>query len=94
MARLAALLVIFLAVFSCFAPCFEARKLLNMEKKKEIPASLADSLLLSALPKGPIPPSGPSKKGHAMIVDQKLFSLHLSRADRILRSVPSPGMGH
>ncbi|KAF8391204.1 hypothetical protein HHK36_023506 [Tetracentron sinense] len=72
---------------------FDARKLLSMEKNKKFP-SLEDSLVLSALPKGTIPPSSPSKKGHAMLVNEKLFTLHLARVDRILRSVPSPGVGH
>lgn len=56
--------------------------------------SLEASLLLSALPKGYVPPSAPSKKGHEMIVNEKLFVLHLASIDRILKSVPSPGVGH
>ncbi|KAF8413711.1 hypothetical protein HHK36_001703 [Tetracentron sinense] len=77
----------------CFVPTLEARKLLSMETKKKA-LSLEDSLFLSALPKGTIPPSSPSKKGHAMIINEKLFALPLASIDRILRSVPSPGIGH
>ncbi|RWR96294.1 putative B-cell lymphoma 6 protein [Cinnamomum micranthum f. kanehirae] len=57
-------------------------------------ASLESSLILSALPKGSVPSSGPSKKVHSTIVDEKLFARHLERMDRILKSVPSPGAGH
>ncbi|KAF8391205.1 hypothetical protein HHK36_023507 [Tetracentron sinense] len=88
MARLTIVLLIFLVVSPCFLPSLDARKLLSMEKKKKFP-SLEDSLVLSALPKGTIPPSSPSKKGHAMLVNEKLFTLHLAGTDRILRSVPN-----
>ncbi|KAF8391206.1 hypothetical protein HHK36_023508 [Tetracentron sinense] len=71
-----------------------ARKLLSTEKKKMKIPSLEESLVLSALPKATIPPSSPSKKGHVMLVNEKLFILHLAGTDRILRSVPSPGVGH
>ncbi|XP_010242152.1 PREDICTED: uncharacterized protein LOC104586566 [Nelumbo nucifera] len=87
-------LVLFLVLFASFAPFLEARKLLKMESKKKVPAALRDSLVLSALPKGAVPPSAPSDKGHSVIVDQKLFSMHLPKADRSLQSVPSPGVGH
>lgn len=57
-------------------------------------ASLESSLILSSLPKGSVPSSGPSKKGHSTIVDEKLFARQLERMDRFLKSVPSPGAGH
>ena len=82
-------------MFSSFFPSLDARKLLETkEEKKSIPAALEASLVLSALPKGTVPPSGPSKKGHDMVVDEKLIARHLAAVDRILRSVPSPGVGH
>ena len=57
------------------------------------------SLVLSALPKGTTKrPSTPSK-GHSSsttttLGDEKLFARHLAALDRILWSVPSPGVGH
>jgi hypothetical protein len=98
MARIStASLLFFLVVFSAFAACLEGRKLLDIakESKKRSVASLGDSLILSALPKGKVPSSTPSKKGHGMVVDEKLVARHLiSISDRSLRSVPSPGVGH
>ena len=97
MASHKALLLILFVVFSSFLPSLDARKLLDMEEdshnKKSIPA-LEASLVLTALPKGTVPASAPSKKGHAMVVDEKLIARHLAVVDRILRSVPSPGVGH
>ncbi|KAK2975170.1 hypothetical protein RJ640_017383 [Escallonia rubra] len=66
----------------------DARKLLNAQDKK------APSLYLVSLPKGKVPASTPSKRGHATTIDQKLIARHLAAIDRILRSVPSPGVGH
>lgn len=95
MARLATLSLILMVVFASFASSSQARKLLvsKDEEEKRVP-SLVDSLFLSALPKGKVPPSSPTKKGHAVVVDQKLIARHLITIDRILQSVPSPGMGH
>lgn len=97
MASCKALLLIFFVVFSSLSPCLDARRLLTMEEdrrgKKSIPA-LQASLVLSSLPKGTVPASAPSKKGHDTVVDEKLIARHLSAIDRILRSVPSPGVGH
>ncbi|XP_059295058.1 precursor of CEP14-like [Lycium ferocissimum] len=78
------ILVLVLASFSSSA---EARKLLKV-------ASLEDRLYLNALPKGNVPASTPSKKGHSYTTDEKLIARHLAAIDRILRSVPSPGVGH
>lgn len=96
MARIsAASLLFFLVVFAAFAACLEGRKLLDAkESKKRSVASLGDSLILSALPKGKVPSSTPTKKGHGMVVDEKLVARHLVSIDRSLRSVPSPGVGH
>ncbi|GFQ06984.1 hypothetical protein PHJA_002842500 [Phtheirospermum japonicum] len=65
----------------------------ELQHKKNVP-SPADSLYMAALPKGTVPASTPSKKGHAATTDQKLIARHLAAIDRILRSVPSPGVGH
>ncbi|KAB1200437.1 hypothetical protein CJ030_MR0G007237 [Morella rubra] len=95
MARLSSVLLIFLAVFAAFASSSEGRKLLDEKQteKRSFP-SLGASLFLSTLPKGNVPSSTPSKKGHAAVVDEKLIARHLISIDRILRSVPSPGIGH
>ncbi|KDO77911.1 hypothetical protein CISIN_1g047704mg [Citrus sinensis] len=76
----------------------EARKLLNTEKidssSKKV-SSLFANLVLSALPKGRVPASSPSRKTHGATLDhEKLFARHLAGIDRILQSVPSPGIGH
>lgn len=68
----------------------EARKVL-------VPYSTSKGLFLSALPKGNVPPSGPSDKGHTSppddseqhMVPEKSLEIH-----RRLGSVPSPGVGH
>ncbi|KAI8010625.1 Precursor of CEP14 [Camellia lanceoleosa] len=86
-------LVFFLLICCACAPSLEARKLLTMENKK-VP-SLEDSLLLSALPTGTIPPpSSPGGKGHSMVINGRVFVLPLPHLDRVLQSVPSPGVGH
>jgi hypothetical protein len=42
-----------------------------------------------------VPSSSPTKKGHAMDVDEKLIERHLISMDQVLMvSVPSPGIGH
>ncbi|KAH0699579.1 hypothetical protein KY284_013794 [Solanum tuberosum] len=70
----------------------EARKLLNSREVKKIPN--LRSLYLNSLPKGRVPASTPSKKGHSYTTDEKLIARHLAAIDRSLRSVPSPGVGH
>ncbi|PIA33895.1 hypothetical protein AQUCO_03900033v1 [Aquilegia coerulea] len=88
-------LILYLAISICFIPSLEARKLLGMEiKVKDMVSSLEGSLVLSSFAKGKVPPSAPSQKGHLMIVNEKLFTMHFASIDRILRSVPSPGVGH
>ncbi|KAK8642037.1 hypothetical protein V6N13_011399 [Hibiscus sabdariffa] len=94
MARFSYLLIILLVISASFVPRMESRRLLNTgESNKNVP-SLFASLMLSALPKGTVPASVPSKKGHATLDNEKLFARHLARIDRILQSVPSPGAGH
>lgn len=92
MARFSVVHLLFITLLVCFVPILEARKLRSMQKK-EVP-SLESTLILNALPKGPSPPSSPSDKGHAMLMNPKLFEIHLARIDRLLQSVPSPGAGH
>ncbi|KAG2684046.1 hypothetical protein I3843_10G059900 [Carya illinoinensis] len=96
MARSSAVLLFFLVVFAALAPCLEGRRLLNVKHiaKRSFPA-LGGSLILTALRKGPVPSSTPSKKGHAVVVDENLIiARHLINIDRSLQSVPSPGVGN
>ncbi|KAK7302980.1 hypothetical protein RJT34_13878 [Clitoria ternatea] len=97
MARLASLLVLFLLLFASMSTCLQGRKLhVGAEKQsnKTEPSS-RNSLFMSSLPKGTVPSSSPSKKGHAAEVDEKLIARHLISTERVLlRSVPSPGAGH
>lgn len=100
MARLSALAFVFIVVFASVVSTLEARKLFDTSehqfKKTAASYYLDGSLFLSALPKGTVPASTPSKKGHAFIVDEKLIARrHLVGNDRrALQSVPSPGVGH
>ncbi|XAR66598.1 hypothetical protein NMG60_11012881 [Bertholletia excelsa] len=95
MARSGIALFMAIVVVTSLVSSSHGRKLLNVQetKQQEVP-SLDDRLYRTALPKGPVTPSSPSKKGHSMIVDEKLIARHLAAVDRILRSVPSPGVGH
>ncbi|KAI6703593.1 hypothetical protein NL676_012729 [Syzygium grande] len=91
------LLMILMIVFATFALSTEARKLLETkegkQKKKEVPF-IELSLIFSALPKGDVPGSAPSDKGHASPVDRKLFARHVMRPNQVLHSIPSAGLGH
>ncbi|KAL4274648.1 hypothetical protein HN51_057464 [Arachis hypogaea] len=98
MARFATLLVLFLVIFSAsMCCCSEARKLQLRGNRgiKVVDPSPKSSLFFSSLPKGTVPASTPSKKGHAMEVDEKLIARNLISVERLLlTSVPSPGAGH
>ncbi|KAH8511690.1 hypothetical protein H0E87_009022 [Populus deltoides] len=105
MARFGAAVVIFLVSFATIVSNIEGRKLLmstgtpqenSSSSNNEGTSSVSSfaSLVLSALPKGTVPSSSPSKKGHATLDNEQLFARHLASIDRILRSVPSPGVGH
>ncbi|KAJ8761858.1 hypothetical protein K2173_005430 [Erythroxylum novogranatense] len=97
----AALLLIFLTALATFLSNAEGsnRKLLSttstslMETSSSLPLAIK-RLFLGALPKGTVPPSSPSNKGHLKLDNQQLFRRHLGRIDRFLQVVPSPGAGH
>lgn len=59
----------------------------TMEDKK-IDLYQKANVLLNSLPKGAVPPSSPSKKGHAKLVTLKHY------VDHDMESVPSPGIGN
>lgn len=69
---------------------------MRVEKQwKKMKMKPSSSLFLSALPKGTVPSSSPTKKGHAVVVDEKLIERHLISKDRdLIVSIPSPGIGH
>ncbi|EXC10941.1 hypothetical protein L484_004840 [Morus notabilis] len=101
MARSSALaLVVLMVLLVSFVTSSEGRNKFVVLKPKDnknldrIMGSSDKSMFLSALPKGRVPSSAPTKKGHADVVNQKLIARHLIAVDRSLRSVPSPGVGH
>ncbi|KAG5517073.1 hypothetical protein RHGRI_037727 [Rhododendron griersonianum] len=97
MARSSTVLFIAFVIFASFTSSSHGRKLQTEPEnhKRVAPSSKYAHLYLSVLPKGKLTPSSaPSKKGHAMIVAEKHAARHLAVVDRILRSVPSPGVGH
>ncbi|KAL7102758.1 hypothetical protein ACP275_08G137900 [Erythranthe tilingii] len=90
------LFFVFVVLFSGLLSSTHGRKLLtnDVQPNKAPPATVDERLYMVALPKGTVPKSTPSKKGHSATIDEKLVARHLSGVDRILRSVPSPGIGH
>ncbi|KAK9050774.1 hypothetical protein SSX86_030255 [Deinandra increscens subsp. villosa] len=88
---------LFMLLLVLFTSSTNGRKLLNTPppaKNEEPTLAMKMSLYLNVLPKGTVPASTPSKRGHSAITDEKLITRHLIAVDRILRSVPSPGVGH
>ncbi|VVA92948.1 unnamed protein product [Arabis nemorensis] len=98
------LFIVFAVIVSASPSPVSSRKLLDMKKQENLTVRVEEkshvphvtkTTTLSALPKGKIPNSTPSKKGHATVSALKLRSRHLSSTvDRFLQSVPSPGVGH
>ncbi|KAJ6966354.1 hypothetical protein NC652_004042 [Populus alba x Populus x berolinensis] len=83
MARLSTVPFIFFLILTCHAQSFEARKFLSLEKKEN--PSLKDNTT---------PLYHRVGEGHAIVLDTGFIISHLSKIDRILRSVPSPGTGN
>ncbi|CAH8253847.1 unnamed protein product [Arabidopsis lyrata] len=97
------LFIVFAIIVSALPSPVSSRKMLEIKKQEILTVReeekshmphVTKTSTLSALPKGKIPNSTPSKKGHAAVLAGKLRSRHLSTVDRFLRSVPSPGVGH
>ncbi|BAT87222.1 hypothetical protein LR48_Vigan09g231200 [Vigna angularis] len=93
MAHLRFHLLLFFILFASLCSCLESRKL-HLGPHK--PSSTVDpSLFFASLPKGTVPSSTPSRKGHSTVVDEKLIARQLITTDRLLlQSIPSPGAGH
>ncbi|AAF99837.1 Precursor of CEP13 [Arabidopsis thaliana] len=69
----------------------------SQARKVLVPYGTSKGLFLSALPKGNVPPSGPSDKGHTSPpddTDQRMVPENSPEIYRRLESVPSPGVGH
>ncbi|KAL6544876.1 hypothetical protein OROMI_023738 [Orobanche minor] len=80
----------FLIMSSVLASSSHGRRLLMNEQHNKA-SILFDGFHLTPLPKGKLTASAPGKKGHAIIIDEKLISRHLRAVDGILfHSVPSP----
>ncbi|KAJ1414153.1 hypothetical protein SESBI_19000 [Sesbania bispinosa] len=87
MARLGTLLVLFMVVlFAPLSSSTQGRMLHLGEDKdiKKVDPSSRNTLFLSSLPKGTVPSSTPSKKGHSVGVDKKLVARHLITTERLL----------
>ncbi|KAL1212832.1 Precursor of CEP14 [Cardamine amara subsp. amara] len=97
------LFIVIAVIISVSASPVSSRKLLEMKKQENLTVReeekshvphVTKTSTLTALPKGKIPTSTPSKKGHAAVFTVNLRSRHLSTVDRFLQAVPSPGVGH
>ncbi|KAL9346143.1 hypothetical protein Peur_060996 [Populus x canadensis] len=83
MARLSTMEFIFILILICHAPSFEARKLLSLEKKEN--PSLEDKFT---------PSFPPVRDAQSIVIGKRFITSQLSKIDRILQSVPSPGAGN
>lgn len=93
MTRSSIVLLIFLFSFICHEPAStEARKLLSIQKKEVL--SFDNNFVLSVDHRKPTAAVPFSNKGHEMVDEERFYTLHLAKIDRILESVPSPGAGH
>ncbi|KAI4365179.1 hypothetical protein MLD38_021189 [Melastoma candidum] len=97
----AKLFVLLMIVGSTAVACVDARKMLetrtmDLERWRNalVSSSLNPSLFLSTLPKGSMWVSSPSRKGHMAAIREELTARNLASLDRVLQSVPSPGIGH
>ncbi|KAI4371001.1 hypothetical protein MLD38_019282 [Melastoma candidum] len=87
--------LLILIVSASLATCVQGRKVLETSREEtSVSSSVDPRLFLDALPKGRIPVSSPSRKGYEATINEELIARHLASLDRILRSVPSPGVGH
>jgi len=93
MAPLRSHLLLFFILFASLSSCLQSRKLPLGPHKPT--TTVHPSLFFASLPKGTVPSSTPSRKGHSTVVDEKLIARQLITTDRLLlQSVPSPGAGH
>ena len=93
MARFFMLLFVLFALVS-FIPSFEARKVMRAEKGDAL--ILEDSSTQKLLPKDYSSnlPVLPFEEDHAVATNVKLFTRNFVETDRLLQSVPSPGIGN
>ncbi|KAK3198620.1 hypothetical protein Dsin_022035 [Dipteronia sinensis] len=96
MALFCKIALIFVLVTVFHIPSLEGRKVLNMENKKDRPLVPEHNLVPShVLQNGPTPTPSPSSKSVPNAQNGRiLVTLHNAAIDRLLESVPSPGIGH
>ncbi|KAI4371783.1 hypothetical protein MLD38_010092 [Melastoma candidum] len=94
-------LVVLIIIASSAVARVDARKMLetrtmdlNRGRNALVSLPFRPSLFLSTLPNGSIWVSSPSRKGHVAAINKELIARDLASLDRVLRSVPSPGVGH
>lgn len=71
--------IIFLLTLLCYLSHSEARKLMGIDGSLSVGSKTELAL---------------SEKSQSVIAYEKMLSLHFVNIDRILQSVPSPGVGH
>ncbi|KAJ0045908.1 hypothetical protein Pint_04779 [Pistacia integerrima] len=92
MASLSKTVLTFLLVAIFYTSSLESRKVLSMEKMNG-PSDLVESLVPNALQKGSATFS-PSGESYKVTRNEGIINRHIARDDRILKSVPSPGIGN
>ncbi|EYU28116.1 hypothetical protein MIMGU_mgv1a021644mg [Erythranthe guttata] len=87
---MAIVMIMLYTLLVCSSSTHGRKLLVNVKHNTRSFSSSSDRslLYLTALPKGNVPASTPTKKGHVTA------PRHLAAVDRILTSVPSPGVGH
>ncbi|KAG9129554.1 hypothetical protein Leryth_023901 [Lithospermum erythrorhizon] len=94
MVNKSAIVFMFLIIFVTLVSTIDARKLLEVDQQ------IKKEQVLSPDNKQPptdrVFPSAPSKGSHTVVVtlNEDVIYRHLAAIDRILRSVPSPGVGN
>ncbi|CAA7402386.1 unnamed protein product [Spirodela intermedia] len=91
--KLSSMIISVILVFLLFsANSTQARKLLGSPRGDF--SSLEGAKVFSALLRASVPPSSPSHGGNVVVVGGRLLADRTSSVDRMLGSVPSPGVGH
>lgn len=90
MARSLVVLILLFALTS-YMPSYEGRKVIMSPEKKDA-LVLEDTSTQIVLPKDHY--SSIIERGQAVATNEKLLTLNLAESYRVLKSVPSPGIGH
>lgn len=92
MASLSKIALTFLLVAIFYTSSLEGRKVLSMDKMN-VPLDVVENSVPPGLQKGSAMFS-PSGESYKVAINEGLITLHIARDDRILKSVPSPGIGN